>query len=70
MLLMEQIPLSYLVIETENFACVFFDYYSLSDSLLTCLLLRSLKTVLLYFMNSNCCIHSYIPNYSFCIFED
>ena len=28
----------------------------------------SLKAVYLYFMKSNCCIYSYIPNYSFFIF--
>ena len=34
-----------------------------------CLLFKSLKTVLLIvLMKSNCCIYSYIPNYSFFIF--
>ena len=41
---------------------------SFCNSLLMFLLFNLLKTVLLYLMKSNCCMCSYIPNYSFFIF--
>ena len=59
---------THLVIETEHFICAFSHFYIFSNSLLTCLLLKSLKTVFIYLMKSDCCIYIYIPNYSFFIF--
>ena len=51
----------------KKFQVCIFLYLNLLAIAFWCFLFKSLKTVHLYVMKSNCCIYSYIPNYSFFI---